>query len=577
MKTIVPFLFSLVICVSAIAQNTDLPNPNANLQTLPNGSYVIPMDNTLQTDNAIGSGNFNLATYGLIVHLLNNNVKVKWVIKAGKLKDGIDFTANARMIKPTYNPSNSSKNFIAGPFVIFAPDTTGVAALIDSFYTVSGLTGNNRPKVFSLSASVANVDIRYDLTGFKPKAAILTDGGKEAIHIGYMTTCKIPVANYTTATGNDMMIKCFTFASEPHNDNTGATVDATISAIKRFVQSGGNFLAQCAAVENYENSPLGRFQTTTGITTLNANVGTTLSYPNSDLSFSQFHGSFNASNNGSVKNWNINGAGANNEHNHATGTGANASAIGASVSKLKSGVGGLVFYIGNHEFKTSDGVTGINGMRMYMNAFLTPVSLNNNCSTGQLLLFPLPVKLTAFNANLSQDQSNVNLIWTTAQEINASHFSIEKSTDGINYKEVGVVFANGNTSATIKYSFIDKDINTHQAGMIYYRLRSVDIDSKSELSQVRTIRIGKKNELGISLLTYPNPVTTELRITIPANWQGKKVNFELFDIHGQVAQKNIAGAGSQTEAMNVNSLAPGYYLVKVTCNGEIAQQKIIKR
>ena len=190
-------------------------------------------------------------------------------------------------------------------------------------------------------------------------------------------------------------------------------------------------------------------------------------------------------------------------------------------------------------------------------------------------LIILPVKLISFSAMLNTDK--VDLKWTTSSEKNASHFSIERSSDGINFNETGLVFANGNTSETVKYSFTDENINTSQAGVIYYRLRSVDIDGKSELSQVKTIRIGKKNEQSISVLTYPNPVTSELRITIPASWQGKKVNYELFNNNGQAVIKNITVAGSQTEALNVNSLAPGFYIVKVTCNGETAQQKIIKR
>lgn len=187
----------------------------------------------------------------------------------------------------------------------------------------------------------------------------------------------------------------------------------------------------------------------------------------------------------------------------------------------------------------------------------------------------LPVKLVSFSAMLNADK--VDLKWTTSSEKNVSHFSIEKSNDGANFSETGVVFANGNTSETKNYSFTDGNINANQAGVIYYRLRSVDIDGKSELSQVKTIRIGKKNEQSISILTYPNPVSTELRVTIPTNWQSKKVSYELLNSNGQVMLKNITATGSQTESMNVNSIAPGFYIVKVTCNGETAQQKIIKR
>ncbi len=467
-----------------------------------------------------------------------------------------------------------SRNFIAGPFVIFAADTAGVTALIDGFYSGGGLTGNDRPRVFRLSSSVSNVDIRYDMTGFAPKAAILTDGGNQAIHVGYMTVCSITSVNYFLSAGNDLLTKCYTFASEPHNDKSGAAVNAAITAIKSFVQAGGNFLAQCAAVENYENNPLGRFQTTTGVTVGNTNIGTTLNYPNPDLSFSQFNGAYNASSGGSTKNWTIAG-GTNNEHNHATGTGANSSVIGASVSKMRTGTGGLVFYIGNHQFKLSNGIGDINGIRMYMNAFLTPVSINNSCTIGQPLLVTLPVKLISFTANLVK--SKVNLTWTTSQESNTSHFVIERSYDGVNFSDAGVMFAYGNSNEVRNYSFADNGADL-QATIIYYRLHMVDTDGKSSYSPTRIIRMISSNTGNeTAILSYPNPVGNELRITIPAAWQNKKVTYEILSTNGQLAKKTEVINSSQTETLNVSGLIPGFYLVRATCNGESAQQKIIKQ
>lgn len=80
-----------------------------------------------------------------------------------------------------------------------------------------------------------------------------------------------------------------------------------------------------------------------------------------------------------------------------------------------------------------------------------------------------------------------------------------------------------------------------------------------------------------TLLTYPNPVINELQITIPANWQNKKVSYEIFNPNGQVANKTDRANSSQTETMNVNSLNSGLYIVKVTCEGQTAIQKIIKQ
>lgn len=186
----------------------------------------------------------------------------------------------------------------------------------------------------------------------------------------------------------------------------------------------------------------------------------------------------------------------------------------------------------------------------------------------------LPVKLVSFNAVLNNDKADLK--WTTASEENVSHFVIEKSFDGKEFHDAGIVFAYGSTSEQKNYDFSD-NVNTSQAGVIYYRLRSVDIDGKSQYSQVRIIRIGKQSANNISILTYPNPVTTELRVTIPNNWQNKKVVYQLFNGSGQVSKKTESASSSQTEALNVNSLAPGFYIVRVSCNGETASQKILKQ
>ena len=54
----------------------------ANLQTIKNGSLIIPMDTALQSL----PGYFNLKAYGLVNALLQNEIPVKWAIKKGKLK-----------------------------------------------------------------------------------------------------------------------------------------------------------------------------------------------------------------------------------------------------------------------------------------------------------------------------------------------------------------------------------------------------------------------------------------------------------------------------------------------------------
>lgn len=186
----------------------------------------------------------------------------------------------------------------------------------------------------------------------------------------------------------------------------------------------------------------------------------------------------------------------------------------------------------------------------------------------------LPVKMYSFNANLNNNK--VDLKWVTASEINVSHFIVEKSTDGVNFSDAGLVFAYGNAVDKATYTLAD-NVAANQTGVIYYRLRSVDIDGKSELSETRIIRLGNKTESNVSIVTYPNPVSNEIRITIPATWQNKKVVYELFNANGTAAKRIVNANSSQTETINVSNLAPGFYIVKASFNGQTAQQKIVKQ
>ena len=92
------FIFCMNPVQIAFAQTyPELPNPPANIETLPDGSIVVPMDHLLQNNY----DDFDIRAYGLVNRWLHVGIPVKWVIKKGKEKDGIDFTANAERISPT--------------------------------------------------------------------------------------------------------------------------------------------------------------------------------------------------------------------------------------------------------------------------------------------------------------------------------------------------------------------------------------------------------------------------------------------------------------------------------------------
>lgn len=90
----------------------------------------------------------------------------------------------------------------------------------------------------------------------------------------------------------------------------------------------------------------------------------------------------------------------------------------------------------------------------------------------------LPVEMGEFNVTLENNLSQLN--WTTISERNNAYFSIERSHDGANFIAIGNVEGSGNSTQTQYYHYTD---NTPlQFGNVYYRLRQVDFDGKTHLS-----------------------------------------------------------------------------------------------
>lgn len=369
------FLFTALLWLcAATAKAQDLPNPPANLQLLPKDSYVIAMDNDYQGNGTL----FNLRAYGLIVYLLNNDVKLKWVIRSGKAKNETDFSVNSTRVIPA-NGATTNRDFKAGPFVIYNTDAAAVNLLqLVSNFNNALPAGAAPVRLFRTNADVS-VDIRYDLSGFVPRAAVLTDGQNAAIHQAYFQACSVPAANYSTSiNAAGLASGCYTFASEPHYD-TQADGDPSVvvNNIRAFLLKGGNFLAQCHAVDSYESNTHGHFMATgylAGTSNCNNCGNFNNTFPNADMSFAQIMGNYSMNLEGHTQEWRINGTRINNSH-VITRNNANATEIGAMASKLlpANTRGGMVFYIGNHTFMNDlNSQAGVNGIRMYMNAFLTP-------------------------------------------------------------------------------------------------------------------------------------------------------------------------------------------------------------
>ncbi|MFT3936802.1 MAG: T9SS type A sorting domain-containing protein [Chitinophagaceae bacterium] len=184
----------------------------------------------------------------------------------------------------------------------------------------------------------------------------------------------------------------------------------------------------------------------------------------------------------------------------------------------------------------------------------------------------LPVTIINWSAVFASN--NIALKWTTTSEKNASHFIIERSFDGVDYSDVAMIFANGNSSIAINYAYNDK-LPSGNNGVLYYRLKMVDMDGKYTTSAVKIVRVGSSND-AVKILAYPNPVVNDIRVTIPQNWQGKTIGYQVANVNGQIVKSYTVQYASQTEVIAMSQVPAGMYVIKVSNGSETAVQSVIK-
>ncbi|MEL6866184.1 MAG: DUF1501 domain-containing protein, partial [Bacteroidota bacterium] len=123
----------------------------------------------------------------------------------------------------------------------------------------------------------------------------------------------------------------------------------------------------------------------------------------------------------------------------------------------------------------------------------------------------LPVSLSAFSATLV-DEEVVQIDWTTAQEIDSDFFEVERSADSRDFELLETLEAAGRSATEQRYQTYDED---PLPGISYYRLRQVDIDGRSEYSNI--VAIALPNEPVGPIKLYPNPAIYDVNLTISSN------------------------------------------------------------
>jgi hypothetical protein len=206
------------------------------------------------------------------------------------------------------------------------------------------------------------------------------------------------------------------------------------------------------------------------------------------------------------------------------------------------------------------------------------VSRNNLIALGEFTLAadsavnPLPVEWLSFTGRAIHKDAHIT--WSTAAEQNSSHFTLQRSTNGIYFTSIADIKAAGNTMNISEYSYSDVNIFEHNK-TAYYRLIQHDMDGKQNLSN--TIRITPAQNGTGNVSVVPNPFTQspELYLTGMAE---ERITVIISDISGRVLatqEVSISEGLNRIKLSSTDELPAGVYFVSV--NGEQKQQiKVVK-
>jgi hypothetical protein len=305
------FTYCSLICAAVLLSAVLAPPALAAEKLYQADALIVPMDTTYQDYGM-------LEAYGLVYELLLSGVPVDWTISPGKDYGEVDFYATAEDLQTLLLVDNHG--YRGGPFVVESAYYDQALPVVQAWQVDHPLVSVHRATV-SFAATAA----REMLTA--SSIAVFADR-REEIAFEYLNAAAIPMSNgdpwpakrdktsQYPCPGNSCCPDCFdeieTAGPTTSSHTDGALFDANatprycqfmsmhykhpaptpevVAEVREFLQHQVHFLAECQAVNAFENEPSGHFLTGNGLVA--GNGSNNVDYHQSDDPFSQADGGY---------------------------------------------------------------------------------------------------------------------------------------------------------------------------------------------------------------------------------------------------------------------------------------------
>ncbi len=182
----------------------------------------------------------------------------------------------------------------------------------------------------------------------------------------------------------------------------------------------------------------------------------------------------------------------------------------------------------------------------------------------------LPVKLEYFTGEVKPGGNLLNWKASCTDDV---HFYVERSKDGIQFEELGVVTASQGDCAW-PFAYMDQQ---PLPGKQYYRLRMKEANGETTYSNIILLDRGEGG--GLKLGLAPNPVVGDEGIFLIHSPVNRKMQLVIYDNNGrQVLRLPVqVQQGVQNKSVDISRLPAGLYHAVLQDGGKSVSLKFVKK
>jgi len=179
----------------------------------------------------------------------------------------------------------------------------------------------------------------------------------------------------------------------------------------------------------------------------------------------------------------------------------------------------------------------------------------------------LPVELIDFRTSFNERRQAVDISWTTASELNNSHYEIYRLNRDFEMELIESIDGAGTTNQEVNYYFSDEYPNE---GENYYLLFQEDLDGTRNALGMEVIKLASKS---MEVEIYPNPVSDQLNLRFNEQTEFP-IEVSIYSASGQLTHH--FEVEDLSTVVPVEDLERGLYHLQINDGRNIQTKRFVK-